>query len=241
VSPPALLVTDSLVRYWCLQARSRKTFCEQKFLNKAMSKPVFMIEGRRLVAGDAILSGVEAIERAKEEMLEALVREHSRLVYRIAYAVLRHHHEAEDATQETFMRVLRYNSKLPQIEDPKTWLARIAWRVAVDRSKQLGRTREITLDDPERPMPEPQSDGTSADETVRGAQLQAAVANLIAALPTKLRDPLILSTIEEMSPREVSSTLGINEAAVRSRVFRARQILKEKLAQQARLQGNDDE
>jgi len=41
---------------------------------------------------------------------------------------------------------------------------------------------------------------------------------------------LILSTIEEMSPREVGATLGINEAAVRSRVFRARQILREKLA-----------
>jgi RNA polymerase sigma-70 factor (ECF subfamily) len=53
---------------------------------------------------------------------------------------------------------------------------------------------------------------------------------MIAALPEKLRQPLILSTIEEMSPREVAATLGINEAAVRSRVFRARQILREKLA-----------
>ena len=55
---------------------------------------------------------------------------------------------------------------------------------------------------------------------------------MIAALPEKLRQPLILSTIEEMSPREVAATLGIDEAAVRSRVFRARQILREKLAGQ---------
>ena len=53
---------------------------------------------------------------------------------------------------------------------------------------------------------------------------------MIAALPEKLRQPLILSTIEEMSPGEVAATLGINEAAVRSRVFRARKILREKLA-----------
>ena len=53
---------------------------------------------------------------------------------------------------------------------------------------------------------------------------------MIAALPEKLREPLILSTIEEMSPREVAATLEINEAAVRSRIFRARQILREKLA-----------
>jgi len=60
---------------------------------------------------------------------------------------------------------------------------------------------------------------------------------LIAALPAKLRDPLVLSALEEMSPREVAETLGINEAAVRSRVFRARQMLKEKLAQRMSKQG----
>jgi RNA polymerase sigma-70 factor (ECF subfamily) len=52
---------------------------------------------------------------------------------------------------------------------------------------------------------------------------------LIAALPEQLRDPLVLSTLEEISPREVAVVLGIREAAVRSRAYRARQILKDKL------------
>jgi RNA polymerase sigma-70 factor, ECF subfamily len=189
-----------------------------------------MSEGRRLVAGDAILSGAATIERSQDELLEALVREHSRLVYRIAYVVLRRHHDAEDATQETFMRVLRYSSKLSAVENAKTWLARIAWRVAVDRTKQRGRTREVPLEDSEKPIIEVASSNTPADETVQGAQVSVALERMIAALPEKLREPLILSTIEEMSPREVAATLGINEAAVRSRVFRARQILREKLA-----------
>jgi RNA polymerase sigma-70 factor (ECF subfamily) len=163
-------------------------------------------------------------------MLEALVREHSRLVYRIAYAVLRRHHDAEDATQETFMRVLRYSSKLGAVEDAKQWLARIAWRVAVDRSKQRGRTREIALEDPEKPIMEVASSETPADETLHGAEMSAVLEKMIAVLPAKLREPLILSTIDEMSPREVAATLGTNEAAVRSRIFRARQILREKLA-----------
>jgi RNA polymerase sigma-70 factor (ECF subfamily) len=195
-----------------------------------------MSEGRRVVAGEAILSGVATIDRSDErspdEILEALVREHSRLVYRIAYAVLRRHHDAEDSTQETFMRVLRYSSKLAAVEDPKTWLARIAWRVAVDRSRQRVRTREIPLEDPEKPIPEVASSEAPADETVHGSQVSAVLERMIAALPEKLRQPLILSTIEEMSPREVAATLRINEAAARSRVFRARQILREKLAGQ---------
>jgi len=199
-----------------------------------------MSEGRHVVAGDAILSGAATsdhrendrgeYELSQGEILEGLVRKHSRLVYCITYAVLRDHHDAEDATQETFMRVLRYSSKLASVEDPKTWLARVAWRVAVDRTRQRARTQEITLDDPEKPLPEVASSDTPADETVHGAEVSAALEGMIAALPEKLREPLILSTIEEMSPREVGATLGINEAAVRSRVFRARQILREKLA-----------
>lgn len=197
-----------------------------------------MIEGRRLVAGEAILSGAATAdgenEHTRDDLLEALVQQHSRLVYRIAYAVLRRHHDAEDSTQETFLRVLRYSSKLPAVEDPKTWLARIAWRVAVDRSKRRGRKQEIALDDPEKPMPEVASSEPLADEMVRGAQVSATLEKLITALPGKLREPLILSTIEEMSPSEVAATLGINEAAVRSRVFRARQVLREKLEAQMR-------
>jgi RNA polymerase sigma-70 factor (ECF subfamily) len=196
---------------------------------------VFMIEDRRVVAGEAILSGAATIDRSEDErstdrVLEALVREHSRLVYRIAYSVLRRHHDAEDATQETFMRVLRYSSKLAAVDNPKTWLARIAWRVAVDRSRQRGRAQEIPLEDPEKPIAEVASSDAPADETMQGKQVSIALEKMIAVLPEKLRDPLILSTIEEMSPQEVAATLGINEAAVRSRVFRARQILKEKLA-----------
>jgi RNA polymerase sigma-70 factor, ECF subfamily len=128
------------------------------------------------------------------------------------------------------MRVLRYGSKLADVEDSKTWLARIAWRVAVDRSKRRRRTREVALDDPEKPVAEVASVANSVDETVQGAQIGTVLEKLIAAMPSKLRAPLILSTIQEMSPRQVAGTLGINEAAVRSRVFRARKILKEKLA-----------
>lgn len=198
-----------------------------------------MHEGRQVAAGEAILSEAATVAPSREErreqgqddvladllekdLLENLVRQHSRLVYRIAYAVLRSHHDAEDATQETFVRVLRYSQKLARVENHKTWLARIAWRVAVDRNRQQGRKREIPLDDPEKPLPEVASSDARADDALHGAHVSDVLERMIAALPEKLRQPLILSTIEEMRPREVAATLGINEAAVRSRIFRAR-------------------
>lgn len=196
-----------------------------------MQQAVFMIEGRRVLAGEAILSGAATGECSRHQAIERLVREYSRLVYRIAYAVLRQHQDAEDATQETFVRVLRYSSRLAFVEDPKAWLARIAWRVAVHRKKRRGNDQAIPLDDPEATFAEIASSEISADATLQGSQLAAEMEKLITALPEKLRAPLILSALQEMAPREVAATLNINEAAVRSRVFRARQILKEKLAQ----------
>jgi RNA polymerase sigma factor (sigma-70 family) len=103
--------------------------------------------------------------------------------------------------------------------------------VAVDRSRQRSGKREVALEDPERPLAELPSANAPADQAMHGSQVGVLLERLIAALPEKLREPLILSALEEMSPREVAATLGINEAAVRSRVFRARQILREKLAQ----------
>jgi RNA polymerase sigma-70 factor (ECF subfamily) len=198
-----------------------------------------MIEVKRLVAGDAVLNESLTVPSSQDrsrdcsqsDVLENLVRQHSRLVYRIAYAALRSHHDAEDATQETFLRVLRYSRKLATVDDPKTWLARIAWRVAVDRSKQRGRKQEVPIEDPEKRVAEVPSADARADDAMHGYQVGALIERLIAALPEKLREPLTLSAIDEMSPREVAATLGINEAAVRARVFRARRILKAKLAE----------
>jgi hypothetical protein len=77
----------------------------EKFLNKECPVAVFMNEGKRLVVGQAIWSEAATVGQSQDEVLEDLVRQHARLVYRIAYAVLRRHHDAEDATQETFVRV----------------------------------------------------------------------------------------------------------------------------------------
>ena len=188
-----------------------------------------MVEDRRVLAAEAILSGAATAEHSRDTAIEALVRQHSRMVYRIAYSVLRQHHDAEDATQETFMRVLRYSSKLADVEDPKTWLARIAWRVAADRSRRRNRS-EIPLEDPDKPIPEIAASGVSAEEAFQSSQSGEAIEKMIAALPEKLRAPLILSAVQQLSPQEIGATLNINEAAVRSRIFRARQILKERIS-----------
>jgi len=189
-----------------------------------------MGEDAHLVAGELILGKARESARVEDEAVENLVREQARLVYRVAYAVLRNHPDAEDVVQETFLRVLRNSHKLAGIENPKTWLAKIAWRLAIDRSQSGRRRQEVTIRDADRASGELAGRNMAADEVLERTRAGEALERLVRALPKKLREPLILSTLEEMSPREAGAVLGINEAAVRSRVYRARQILKEKLA-----------
>jgi len=181
-----------------------------------------------VVAGQVIVNQATAGERtvATDELLEAAVREHARMVYRVCYSVLRNHHDAEDTTQETFLRVWRYRGKLADVRELRTWLARIAWRVSVERRKNLP---QVPLDETEAAIAKIRPTTSSADQAVLLTEMQTVLDSLIAALPAKLRDPLTLSTLGEMSPAQIGEVLGINEAAVRSRLFRARQILRDKL------------
>ncbi len=176
-----------------------------------------------------LASSIGLMARTDEDALENAVREHARLVYRIAYSVLRNHHDAEDATQETFVRVLRYKRKLEGIEDPKTWLARIAWRVAIERDKKQPPNVSLTETEISKAMMGTQSQFISAEECTLGNEMTELFSSLISALPEPLRGTVRLSTVEELTPSEIGRMMGTSEASVRSRLFRARQILKEKL------------
>jgi RNA polymerase sigma-70 factor (ECF subfamily) len=168
------------------------------------------------------------------DAVEQLVRAHARFVFQVAYSVLRHPHDAEDAVQETFLRVVKHQAELSEVRDQKAWLARIAWRVALDRR----RGQPEVVADPGAVLAQLQARGLDAEQALAGGEMKALLESLIAALPPELREPLQLSTVQEMTSGEVAAALGIPEATVRTRVFRARQMLKAKLAVLAESQGS---
>ena len=169
----------------------------------------------------------EASNRELGKELEAMARQHSRFVYQIAYLLLRNHHDAEDATQETFVRVWRHRKHLPDVLNRKAWLGRIAWRVALDRRKKA---TEIPLDDAAETVFNLYAAGESAEKIASDKQMAVLLDQLIGALPGKLRDPMLLSLNQELTHAEISKVLSIPESSVRTRLFRARQILRQKLA-----------
>jgi RNA polymerase sigma-70 factor, ECF subfamily len=183
------------------------------------------------VEWQAILSDASAMDEASDQELgrelEAVVRQHARFVYRVAYLLLRNHHDAEDATQETFARVWRHRRRLPEVFDLKAWLARIAWRVALDRRKNAA---EISLADAAEAVSDLYAIGESAEKIAGARQMAVLLDQLIATLPGKLRDPMLLSLDQELTQAEISRVLKIPESSVRTRLFRARQMLRQKLS-----------
>lgn len=177
------------------------------------------------VPGEMTLSQPIPRARASEDELEQAVREHARLVYRIAYSVLRNHHDAEDATQETFLKFLRARKPWGEVRDRRAWLAKAAWRVATGRIR--GRA-EIELDEAAGAVRELRAQGADAEEIASAGQMKALLGRLIAALPRGLREVMTLSTAGGMSSAEIAAALGIPESSVRTRQLRARELLREK-------------
>ena len=166
------------------------------------------------------------ILRTSEDVFETAVREYAGMVFRIAFSVLRNHHDAEDATQETFMRVFRYRWKLERgIRQPKTWIARIAWRVAIERSKRLP---EISLSDAEigHARDQLRSQLASGEECALQNEMTRLLESLIVALPVQLRDVLTLSALQELSPAEIAEVLGEPIDTIKSKHRRGLMLMR---------------
>jgi RNA polymerase sigma-70 factor (ECF subfamily) len=161
---------------------------------------------------------------AADEDFAALVRRQSRFVYRVAFSLLRNTHDAEDVTQESFLKIYRLkvyrNDAWRGIEDERAFLARVAWRIAVERipKRETGASTE--------PLP---CDLATPEQLAVAADRNASIHRLIDALPEELRQPLVLSAIEELTSAQVAHVLRIPEGTVRRRVMQARKILREKL------------
>ena len=165
----------------------------------------------------------EARQRAIEAAVAALVSEYAGTLYRVAYSVLRNAADAEDAVQEAFLRVLRHRETLNEVRDQRVWLIRIVLNILLDR-KRRAKTRPETDDVAELARVLPAS-GLSAEERAAAAQHHAHVLACVEQLPAKERQVLMLSAFEELTSVEIASVLGITESSVRSRLFRARNLM----------------
>lgn len=159
---------------------------------------------------------------------DALVERQSRFLYRVAFSLLRNPQDAEDAVQETLLKLYRTQS-WRGLSDERAFLARTVWRVGLNRLATRANTPAHTHDVTEIPLASP--DASPEQNALDGAQ-RALLRRLIDALPNELRHPLLLSAIDGMTSREVATALAIPEGTVRTRLLRARTELKRRFENQ---------
>ena len=158
-----------------------------------------------------------------DQEFEAQLVESSRLAFRVAYGVLRHREDAEDIGQEALTRAYRSFRKLRERDRFRAWLVRITWRLALDHRRSSKRRVNRESVPQEIRYPE------NAAEALATRERSARLWDAIDALPEKLRIVTVLAGIEQHDIREVSVLLGLPEGTVKSRLFLARQRLRELL------------
>ncbi|GAA4417149.1 RNA polymerase sigma factor SigE [Georgenia halophila] len=159
---------------------------------------------------------------------EDIVVEHTPRVYRLAYRLTGNTADAEDLTQETFVRVFRSLHSY-QPGNFEGWLHRITTNLFLDQARRRSRLRMDPIGDAGERLPAAHDSG----EPERGfehAHLDLDVQAALDALPPKYRAAVVLCDIEGLSYEEIAATLGVKMGTVRSRIHRARALLRDQLA-----------
>ncbi len=168
---------------------------------------------------------------------EQLMRRHNQALFRTARAILRDDAEAEDALQEAYLRAYRTIGAFRGEAKLSTWLARVVANEALQRLRKGARRAAIVpiqagLDAGEiEQLPDTDMD-RQPEAGAERAQVRNLLERRIDALPDAYRPVFVLRAVEELSVEETAAVLGIPEATVRSRFFRARSLLREALAQE---------
>lgn len=158
---------------------------------------------------------------------DTVVREHSDRVYRLAFRLAGNRHDAEDITQETFVRVFRslHTFRPGSLE---AWLHRITTNVFLDSVRLRGGVRVEPLADHAEDLPNPPGYG-DPETSYYQRNIDPAVQAAVDELPADFRLAVVLCDVEGMSYTEIGKVLGLKLGTVRSRIHRGRQALRQSL------------
>lgn len=182
---------------------------------------------------------VRRIAQHDEAAFETLMRRHNGALFRVARAILKNGADAEDVLQESYLLAYHHIADFRGEAKLSTWLTRIVVNQALARRRGRHGSRTVvpfnSLDADERAIMESVDDEESADSpehSTSRAEVRSLLERAIEALPVAFRTVFILREVDELSVAETAECLSITAATVRSRLFRARGLLRESLARE---------
>ncbi|HEY7498870.1 MAG TPA: RNA polymerase sigma factor [Vicinamibacterales bacterium] len=181
----------------------------------------------------------ERVSRKDAAAFETLMRRHNGRLFRVARSILRDDAEAEDALQESYLEAYRHIGDFRGRAKLSTWLTRIVINQSLMRLRQQKRARVVVpfnvrdgggdaSEAPEAALADERSESPPV-ATLR-AEIRRILERRIDELPVAFRAVFVMREVEEMSVQETAECLSIPEATVRTRLFRARTLLREALA-----------
>lgn len=177
---------------------------------------------------DCIYNYMKGVKKVKQPDINRLVELHGKKVYNFCRRLCRDTYEADDLYQDTFMKAIEKLSSIDEDNNPSAYLCTIAISLYKSKLRKENRRREIA---PSVPMEEgltaTGADGPESD--VIKQELRRQILAAVDELDDKLRPCVLLHYINDMPLGEIAVALGLPEGTVKSRLFTARNLLKEKL------------
>ena len=170
---------------------------------------------------------IERLRHGDEAEFRKLVDKYNRKIYSIAFRLTRNHTDADDITQETFIRAYRALERFQGRSSLSTWLFRIALNCSRDHLRKRKRLGEVDLD--ERVVNGRSRPAAEVGGGMEAGEIREAVARAIDSLPFKQRSVLLLHSFEGMAHADIARVMGCSVGTVRSRLHYARERLRGKL------------
>ena len=186
----------------------------------------------RRVVDDPDRELVARWQAGDESAFEELVRIHERRVFGMLYRMMGTREEAEDVAQETFLSLHRHGRSFRSEARFSTFVYRVAANAALNRRRSLGRsrTRVQRLEQRQAAGDDLPSAPRGPEDATEGAEMTAQVQKALQRLAPAMRMPLVMYEMEGLSYGEIAVCLDVAEGTVKSRIHRARQMLRRELA-----------
>lgn len=162
--------------------------------------------------------------------LNALMARHASPLFGFLCRFLQDEEAAHDLAQETFVRVYRHRAEFRAGQRFSPWLFTLAGNLARNHLRSRSRRPEVPLEDPAQPVALPADPRSAPDEEAQRTERLAAVRAAVAELPAELREAVALCELDDRPLAEAAAVAGTTVKAIESRLYRARQQLRLRLA-----------
>jgi RNA polymerase sigma-70 factor, ECF subfamily len=202
-----------------------------------MVEPTAVINNPAQVGATREQELIASVQRGQNELFYELVRPYERRVYAAALAILRNETDAEDVAQEAMLKALANIRQFRAEAKFSTWLIQITVNEALMRRRRERTAKMEAIDD--RRKSDDESDYTPRDfadwreipsEALERKEVRQKLADALASLDRKYREVFVLRDMEQLNIQETAEALGISVASVKTRLLRARLMLRDLLA-----------